>query len=114
MFSYLQRLLAPLEKILASISNLREGAKLLVFLKTVNKLEGIAIENLFFSSCYLTSIQDDLSLTNIRMKLHKTKILLFIKALLPSLFLQLVIFYEEKEIPLLNYFSSKHRIDASG
>ena len=119
MFNYLQRLLAPLKKILASSWTLREGTRLLVCLKTVDKLEGIVIEKLFFFSCYLTSIQDNLSLTNVCMKLHKAKILLFIKALLLYLYLHLVIFYEEKGNFTFNILRRKitsyyeHRIYAS-
>lgn len=96
MFSYLRDLLALLNKILVLVWNLRQGPKISVFLKAVNKLEGIATEKFGFFLCYLTSIQEDLSVTNVCMKSHKAKILLFVKALLLSLYLHLVIFYEEK------------------
>ena len=76
----------------------------------MNKLEGIVIEKLFFFSCYLTSIQDNISLTNLCMNLHKAKKLLFIRALLLSLYLQLVILYEEKGNSVLIFYEEKSQV----
>ena len=96
MFSYLRCLLPLLNKILVLVWNLREGTKLSVFLKALNKLENVVMEKFGSFLCYLTSIQDDLSVNNVCMKSHKAKILLFIKTILLSLYMHLVMFYEEK------------------
>lgn len=103
-FSSQQDLYAPLNKILVLVWNVAQGTKISVFLKAVNKLEGIAAGKYGFFLSYLTSVQQDSSVKNECIKSHKAKVLLFIKILLLSLYLHLVIFYEEKGNTTLKLF----------